>query len=104
MIDGQFHFHIDTPQLKKLVKDISPEDYISITKKYHGTSAVVSKILCKKKLNWFEKLLKRVGINVVDTDYDLVYSSRRVIKNSDIRGDSAVHFYSSDVWGMRQKC
>ena len=103
LIDGQFHFHIDTPQLKKLVKDISPEDYISVTKKYHGTSAVVSKILCKKKLNWFEKLLKRVGINVVDTDYDLVYSSRRVIKNSDIRGDSAVHFYSSDVWGDAAK-
>ncbi len=99
LIEGQFHFHIDTPQLKKLVNNISPEDYISITKKYHGTSAVVSNILCYKKLNWFEKLLKKLGVNITDKEYDLVYSSRRVIKSSDIRGDSSVHFYTSDVWG-----
>lgn len=103
LIENQFHFHIDTPQLKKLVNNVSPEDYISITKKYHGTSAVVSKILCRKKLSWFEKLLKRFGVNIVDTYYDLVYSSRRVIKNSDIRGDNTQHFYSRDIWGDAAK-
>ena len=103
LIENQFHFHIDTPQLKKLISNISSEDYISITKKYHGTSAVVSKVLCKKNLNWFEKLLKRLGVNIVDKEYDLVYSSRRVIKNSDVRGDSAQHFYSSDIWGDAAK-
>lgn len=99
LIENQFHFHIDTPQLKKLVANVSPNDYISITKKYHGTSAVVSKILCKRKLNWVEKLLQRLGVNIVDKEYDLVYSSRRVIKN----GDSVQHFYTSDIWGDAAK-
>jgi hypothetical protein len=103
LISGQFSFHIDTPNLRKLVSQISPEDYISITRKYHGTSAVISKVLCRKKLNWAEKLLKKLGVNVVDTEYDMVYSSRRVIKNGDIRGDSAVHYYSHDIWGDAAK-
>lgn len=103
LIENQFHFHIDTPQLKKLVSNVSPDDYISITKKYHGTSAVVSKVLCKRKLNWMEKFLKQLGVNIVDTEYDLVYSSRRVIKNSDVRGDSVQHFYTSDIWGDAAK-
>jgi hypothetical protein len=103
LIEGQFHFHISTPNLRKLISEISPEDYISITRKYHGTSAVISKVLCKKKLNWIEKLLKKLGVNIVDTEYDMVYSSRRVIKNGDIRGDSAVHYYSHDIWGDAAK-
>jgi hypothetical protein len=81
LVDEQFHFHIDTPQLKKFIGDVNPEAYISITRKLHGTSAVISKILCVKTLNWFERLLKTLGVNIVDTHYDLVYSSRKVVKN-----------------------
>jgi hypothetical protein len=32
-------------------------------------------------------------------DYDLVYSSRTVIKNDDLNPDKGVGYYSSDVWG-----
>ena len=102
LISGQFHFHIDTPQLKKLVSHISPSDYISITKKYHGTSAVVSSILCYRKLNWFEKILKRFGVKVQETEYDMVYSSRKVIKNG-TRQNELQHYYSSDIWGTAAK-
>jgi len=102
LLAGQFHFHIDTPQLKKLVSHISPSDYISITKKYHGTSAVVSNILCFRKLNWFEKLLKRFGVKIQEYEYDLVYSSRKVIKNGN-RQDDVQHYYSSDIWGIAAK-
>jgi len=48
----------------------------------HNTSFVVSKVLCKKMLKWHERILKRFGVNIVDTQYDTVYSSRKVIKNS----------------------
>jgi hypothetical protein len=103
LIDGQFHFHIDTPQLKKFVENISPNDFISITQKYHGTSAVVSKILCRKKLSLVDKIAKFFGAKVVETQYDMVYSSRRVIKNTEIKGDTANHFYSHDIWGSAAK-
>ena len=98
LIDNQFRFHIDTSPLKKYAENIHPNDLISITKKLHGTSFVVSKVLCKKPLRWYEKLLKRLGVNIVDTHYDLVYSSRKVIKNSDLE-KTQNHFYSYDVWG-----
>lgn len=101
LVDEQFHFHIDTPQLKKFIGEVHPEDYISITRKLHGTSAVFSKILCVKPLNWFERLLKNLGVNIVDTHYDLVYSSRKVVKNGYIDESEANHnhFYTSDIWG-----
>jgi hypothetical protein len=98
LIDNQFRFHIDTSPLKKYAENIHPNDLISITKKLHGTSFVVSKVLCKKPLRWYEKFLKRLGVNIVDTHYDLVYSSRKVIKNSDLE-KTQNHFYSYDVWG-----
>jgi hypothetical protein len=101
LVDEQFHFHIDTPQLKKFIGDVNPEAYISITRKLHGTSAVISKILCVKTLNWFERLLKTLGVNIVDTHYDLVYSSRKVVKNGFMDPSEANynHFYTTDVWG-----
>lgn len=101
LVEEQFHFHIDTPQLKKFIGDVNPEDYIYITRKLHGTSAVISKILCVKPLNWFERLLKRFGVNIVDTHYDLVYSSRKVVKNGFMDPSEANynHFYTTDVWG-----
>jgi hypothetical protein len=82
IVEGQFRFHVDTEHLAKHTQNISPNDVISLTKKLHGSSFVVSKLLCKKPLKWYEKLLKKLGVNVVDTHYDLLYSSRKVIKNS----------------------
>ena len=36
----------------------------------------------KEGLNWFEKLAKKIGLNIVDTEYDLIYGSRNVVKNA----------------------
>lgn len=101
LIESQFSFHIDTPQLKKFVHNIQPDDYIQITRKIHGTSVVLSNILCVKPLNFFEKLLKKLGVSIVDSHYDLVYSSRKVVKNGylDPKEANYNHYYSSDVWG-----
>jgi hypothetical protein len=98
LIEGQFHFHIDTSPLRKYSENISPNDLIQITRKLHGTSFVVSKVLCKKKLTWYEKVLKKIGLNIQDSHYDLVYSSRKVVKNSFIDDGSKNHFYGYDLW------
>ena len=45
-----------------------------------------------------EEILKKLGVNINDKVYDLLYSSRRVIKNDDLN-TQANHYYSSDVWG-----
>lgn len=102
-VDGQFRLHIDTSHLSKNSHKISPNDVISITNKLHGTSFVVGNVLCKKPLNWLEKVLKKVGVNVVDTHYDLVYSSRKVVKNSYNDNSNKVHFYGYDLWNEISK-
>ena len=97
LIDNQFRLHCDTENLKRNIHKINPDDIIGIGEKYHGANATFAKILCKKKLNLFEKVLKKIGVNIVDTEYDYVCSSRRVVKN--IEGEKEHHhFYDFDVW------
>lgn len=103
IIDGQFRLHYDTDQLGKNIHKLKPSDIISITKKYHGTSAAVGNLLVKKRLNIFEKMLKLIGINVVDAEYDMLYSSRTVIKNQYFNRENSGGFYDEDVWGETAK-
>ena len=57
-----------------------------------------SNCLVKKSLKWYEKLLKKAGVNIVETKYDIVYSSRKVIKNAYLNTNPN-SFYSTDIWG-----
>lgn len=100
LIDNQFRFHIDTAHLGKNSHNINPNDYINITNKLHGTSFVVSKVLCKKPLNLLEKVLKKIGINIVDKQYDIIYSSRKVVKNGALDNSNKKHYYDYDIWGQ----
>jgi hypothetical protein len=99
LIDGQFRFHDDTAQFGKNAHVFKPDDTMSITYKIHGTSVVISKIMCKKKLNLFYRFLKFIGINVVDTEYDNVYASRKTIKNDELN-PSKQDYYDVDIWGL----
>jgi hypothetical protein len=102
IVAGQFKLHQSTAMLGKNLHLITPDSVISITNKLHGTSFVAGKVLCKKKLNWFEKLLKWFGANLIDTHYDLIWSSRNVIKNDDLNKEYK-HFYDEDVWALAAK-
>jgi hypothetical protein len=99
LIEGQVHLHVDTENLRKNSYKIKPSDLISVTYKTHGTSFWVSNVLVKKNLTWFEKLLSSFGVNIVNTEYDLVYGSRKVVKNQNL-GDSKAknHFFKYDLW------
>ncbi len=100
IVDGQFRFHIDTENLRRNIHKITPNDWISISDKWHGTSAVFSNILIKRELNWIERLAKRLGVNVSDTTYGFTWSSRRVVKGVDgHEKENSIHYYGTDVWG-----
>lgn len=98
MVDNQFYLHSDTTNLRRNMHCIQPNDIIGIHKKKHGTSIVIGNVLVKRKLSWLEKLSKRLGVQVIDTEYDVVFSSRKVIKNGDLNPD-ARSFYKIDIWG-----
>lgn len=99
IIEGQIHLHVDTENLRKNSHKIKPSDLISVTYKTHGTSFWVSNVLVKKNLTWFEKLLKKLNVNIVDTEYDLVYGSRNVVKNKSLNDPKVKdNFYGYDLW------
>ena len=97
IIENQYRLSEDTENLKRNINKISPDDYISIGYKIHGSNFSMGKVLCKRPLNLIEKLLKFLRVNIDDKHYDLVFASRRVIKNSysDKKHDS---FYTHDIW------
>jgi RNA ligase len=99
IVRGQFAFHPDTPKLARHIEEIRPSDYIVITDKWHGTSAVFGRLLVKKKLNIFLRALAAVGVPVQTTQYEDVWSSRKVVKGVGAPKDNVNHYYASDVWG-----
>ena len=108
LVENQFKLHSDTPQLGKNIHTVFPEDIISITAKLHGTSGVFSKLLIKKQLKWYEKLLVKFGINLVQTAYGNLYSSRKVLKNAyfdDAKNKQIADrgYYKQDIWGTVNK-
>lgn len=66
----------------------------------HNSSHVSANILTKRiNLTWLERFAKWLGIQVVDTQYGNIYSSRKVIKNEYIN-QTGNHYYNVDIWGI----
>lgn len=84
LIDGQVHLHVDTENLRREAYKIDPEDVIDVSYKLHGTSWWVGNMLVKRKLSLIEKILKKIGIKINETEYDILYGSRRIVKNPDL--------------------
>ena len=102
LIEGSFRLHYDTKQLEKNIRSIRPEDKVSISVKIHGTSAVFANILTNMPTPWLKRMWRKYVSHrpEYDTAYNLVYSSRTVVKNEFINpGQRPGGFYSDDVWG-----
>jgi len=99
LVENQFFLHGDTDNLRKNIHKINPNDIIGIHYKKHGTSFVAGNILVKKNLKWYERLAKRLGLDIVDTQYDIVYSSRKVVKNEYLNTETGAGYYGEDIWG-----
>ena len=95
--------------IKKEPYAIKPDDIIHISSKWHGTSLIASRVLCKTPRAHSKKLLFKMykllkgNYNMYDTDdyfaeYDYIYSSRTVIKNANINPTTKQGFYTVDVW------
>ena len=103
LVENQFFLHNDTDNLRKNIHKLDANDIIGIHYKKHGTSAVFGNVLVKKNLKWFEKLAKKLGVNIVDTHYDVVYSSRKVVKNEYLNPNQDGGYYGEDIWGVVAK-
>lgn len=81
LIDNQVKLHYDTAQLGKNMHRIGLNDTLHITAKLHGTSAVSSYVLAKRKLNLVERFMAYLGYAVKDSEYTNIYTTRKTIKN-----------------------
>lgn len=99
LVKNQFFLHGDTDNLRKNIHKINPNDIIGIHYKKHGTSFIAGNILVKKNLKWYERLAKRLGLNIIDTQYDIVYSSRKIVKNEYLNTETGAGYYGEDIWG-----
>jgi hypothetical protein len=97
LIANQFRFHVDTGQLYKNIHRIKPDSLISITSKLHGCSGGSHFILCKRNLNFIEKLLLKIIPKIQEIEYNYIYNSRKVIKNQYIN-PNVTHYYNVDIW------
>ena len=94
VIDSQFKFHYDTELLGKHIDELIPGSKYYVTYKYHGTSGISSNIIVYRYKTWFYKLLQQLGINVTNGKYENIYSSRRVIRNSNKKD---VYYYANEI-------
>ncbi len=115
MIEGQFAFHYDTNPLAKEIAQIRPDDVVTLSVKLHGTSVILGNVLVRMPkaahtpFAWLNRLTDKAycalwrflpkALQKYDEVYDLVYSSRTVIKNQYINLKKAPDFYESDIWG-----
>lgn len=94
MIPGQFSFHYDTQLFERYVSRFTPDTKVTISNKLHGTSFIIGNVKVKTpKFNnrLYVKLFDRLPkfLQFTTETYDVVYSSRSVIKNSTINPGKA---------------
>lgn len=106
MIPGEFAFHYDTQQLNRNMHRFNPEDQVDISVKMHGTSICLGNVLVKKPkqykcelINWLHSKLP-LKWQRLESGYDIIYSSRTVIKNADLNNtlNPGGGYYGTDVW------
>ena len=105
LIEGSFRLHYDTGQLTRNMHNFSPEDKVYISNKLHGTSSIFANILTNVPTNWFKRMWHKITCkNEYNQKYNIVYSSRNVIKNEFINPKQKDGgYYSDDVWGYWAK-
>lgn len=94
-----------TQQLNRNIHRFNPDDIVDVSVKMHGTSICMGNVQVKKSkqfkfklFNWIHSLLP-LKWQKLEPGYDIVYSSRTVIKNSDLNSTLQGGYYSKDVWG-----
>jgi hypothetical protein len=97
LVENQVRLHVDTENLRKNAFKLSPNDHVTISYKTHGTSWWVANLLTKENLSLKDRVARYFGANIKDTKYDLVYGSRKVVKN-EYESQGIDNFYDADIW------
>lgn len=92
--------HPDTSHLLKNIHKLAMHTRIVVSVKLHGTSARTYHTIVKRKLNWKERIARKLGIKVQTEEYDYVVASRRTIKSVGFEElpNKNHYFTEGDLW------
>lgn len=91
-----FPEHFDSENYFRNSHLIPQDAWVYVTQKIHGTSWRGTRSLVLRKLSWRDRIAKRLGVKVLEQEWDAVAGSRKVIK--DPNNPDQNHFYESDIW------
>ena len=91
-----FPEHEDTANWFREKDRISPEQWVHVTQKIHGTSVRLGRTLVLRKLPLRDRIASKFGVKVQTQEWDAVAGSRKVIK--DPNNPEQNHFYGDDIW------
>ena len=74
-----FKEHFDTAHFGKNLYEFDYGQTIIITEKLHGTSGRIGHVQVEKELNWKERIAKKLGISVKETEWKYLNGTRRVV-------------------------
>lgn len=77
-----FPEHFETRQFLRVQETLNPNALCVITQKLHGTSVRIGNVPVKRNISWKERLARKVGVRILETEYGMVFGSRKVIKDS----------------------
>lgn len=101
IVENQFRYHIDTPQLQKYMFEVNPADIIQVSSKWHGTSAIFCNLRTLVDLPWYKRAINKLfGEIYPTTHYHKFCSSRKVIKDPDLNPTLSSGYYSCDIWNL----
>ena len=94
--ERMFPEHVDTENYFRNSHKIPDDAHVIVTQKLHGTSWRCTNVEVKRRLTWKDKLAARFGVTVKDTEWGVLFGSRRVIK--DPTDPDQNHYYDTDLW------
>lgn len=91
-----FPEHLDTDNYWRCKHLLTPGREAIVTQKLHGTSIRIGNVPVLRQLSRRERFAKRwLKANVADYEFDVVYGSRKVIKDIN---NAQSGYYQSDIW------
>lgn len=74
-----FKEHFDTGHFGRNIHEFQKGQHIIVTEKLHGTSGRIGHVQIERDLSFLERLAKRVGIKVQETEWKYMNGTRRVV-------------------------
>ena len=111
LLESQFRFHHETEHFVKHQDKFNQETEIIITRKFHGSSLILSNVLINKQLSLKEKVFNFFGAEISKEEYGFIFSSgkpkSRLPKGIESKTNkwetSNPSYYTSDIWARAYK-